>query len=106
MRLLDRALRLACAVAVALVGTFHVCDATGGKVADIVAISAAISDDTDSSRPGDLAAVEKCHVCAVASLPVLPASDHTVTVVRAIPVGPTMQVTPFNQPTAGPPPRA
>ena len=106
MRLLDRALRLVCAVAIALVATFHVCNATDGRVADIVSVATATSGDVDGTRPSGLAAVEKCHVCAVASLPALLTAEQAVTVVRTIPAGTTLQVTPFSQPTVGPPPRA
>jgi hypothetical protein len=101
-RSLERALRLFCAFAVALVTTFHVCNAAGGRAVDVVMLSA----DADEGGSSPLQAVEKCHTCALASLPAILATEQVVEVVHAIPVGTTLQVTPFSQPAIGPPPRA
>jgi hypothetical protein len=98
----DRAVRLLCALAVAIVATFHVCDAAAaGRTADVVI--AAPSGDEAPSAP---AVVEKCHLCAVVSLPALMAADSTVSIVRSIPAGTTLHVAAFEQPAIGPPPRA
>src|SRR5262245_37862944 len=103
-RMLGRALRVLCALAVAITTTFHVCGATNGRTVDVVAVAA--DTDTDDSCPPPLKAVEKCHVCALASLPAILTAEHTVQVADVIPDGTTLQVTPFRQPAIGPPPRA
>lgn len=98
----ERALRLLCALAVAIVATFHVCDAAAaGRMAD-VAIAAPSGDDSPSAP----AVVEKCHLCAVVSLPALMTADAVVSIVRSIPAGTTLHVVAFEQPAIGPPPRA
>jgi hypothetical protein len=101
-RMLGRALRVLCAFAVAITTTFHVCGATDGRTVAVVAVAA----DTDDSCPPPLKAVEKCHVCALVSLPAILTAEHSVQVARVIPGGTTLQVTPFSQPAIGPPPRA
>jgi len=101
-RSFERALRLVCAFAVALVTTFHVCNAASGRIVDVVTVSA----ESDGGCPSPLKVVEKCHTCALASLPVILSVDQVVEVVHAIPAGATLQVTPFDQPAIGPPPRA
>jgi hypothetical protein len=100
-RSLERALRLLCAFAVAIVTTFHVCNAAGGRSVDVVTLSAS----ADEGCPPTLKAVEKCHTCALPSLPAILAAEQVVKVVPVIPAGTTLQVTPFSQPAIGPPPR-
>ena len=85
-----------------MVTTFHVCNAAGGRTVDVVMVSA----DAEEGCPSPLKAVEKCHTCALASLPAIVAAEQVVEVVHVIPVGTTLQVTPFSQPAVGPPPRA
>ncbi|HEY4167124.1 MAG TPA: hypothetical protein VGM96_10125 [Reyranella sp.] len=100
--MLGRALRILCALAVAITTTFHVCGATDGRAVDVVAVAA----DTDDSCPPPLKAVEKCHICALAFLPAILAPEHNVQVAHVIPDGTTLKVTSFSQPAIGPPPRA
>ena len=65
---LAAALRLFCALAVAVVTTFHTCGiATAETAAPTVVYAAAESDAPDQA---DLSA-EKCHICTVVSLPAL-----------------------------------
>jgi hypothetical protein len=101
MRLLRRSLSVLCALTVAMVTTFHVCNAANGRIVEIVALSA----EGDGGCPPSLEAIEKCHTCALASLPVILAAEQVVELVHVIPAGTTLQVTPFSQPTIGPPPR-
>ena len=103
--LLDRALRLICAFAVALVTTFHVCDAANGNVVELVSVSMKTDDDAGKIPSSGLAAVEKCHTCAVDSLAVSVPAEPGVTVVRDVPAGTVLHVSTFHQPTVGPPPR-
>jgi hypothetical protein len=104
--LLDRALRLVCAFAVALVTTFHVCDAVEGNAVELVPMAMKTDGDTSKSPSSGLAAVEKCHNCAVSSLPVGLPVEPRVALARDVPAGTDLQVSTFQQPTAGPPPRA
>ncbi|MBN9086407.1 MAG: hypothetical protein J0J01_05825 [Reyranella sp.] len=106
LSLVDRALRLICAFAVALVTTFHVCDATSANVVELVSLSMKTDDDAGKSPSSGLAAVEKCHTCAVASLAVSVPAEPGVAVVRDVPAGTILHVSTFQQPTVGPPPRA
>lgn len=101
-RSLARALRLFCAVAIAIVTTFHVCNAADGRAIDVVTMPA----QADEGCPSPLEAVEKCHTCALASLPAILAAEQVVEMMREIPAGTTLQVMPFRQPAVGPPPRA
>ena len=95
-------LRVLCALALAVVTTFHVCGATRGKVVDVVTLSA----DMDNGCSTSLKAIEKCHTCALASLPAHLAAAQVAEVGHVIPVGATLQVSAFQQPAIGPPPRA
>jgi hypothetical protein len=97
----DRALRLLCALAIAIVATLHVCDAAAaGRTADVV-----IANPSGDDSPVAPSVIEKCHLCAVVSLPALMAADAVVCVVRSIPAGTTLHVSAFDQPAIGPPPR-
>lgn len=104
--LFDRVVRLVCAVAVALVTTFHVCDATRGNAVDLVSVSMAAADDDGKATTSSLAAVEKCHTCAVASLPAVLAAEPGTMIVRDVPAGTVLRLAAFIEPTVGPPPRA
>lgn len=100
---LDRTFRVLCAFALVIVTTFHVCDVAAARVVDVVP---AFSDAGDDGTSGDVIVVEKCHICAVASLPAIITGDDYVKVMRSIPPGSTLHVMPFGQPAIGPPPRA
>jgi hypothetical protein len=86
-----------------MVTTFHVCDVAAPRMVDVVL---AFSDASDDGTPSDVIVVEKCHICAVVSLPAIIAGDDYVKVVRSIPPGSTLHVMAFSQPAIGPPPRA
>lgn len=98
-----RLFRLLCALAIAIVTTFHVCDMTATRTVEAVPT---MSDSSDNGSTNDVMVVEKCHICAVVSLPAILSGDGYVKIIRSIPPGSTLHVTPFSQPAVGPPPRA
>jgi uncharacterized membrane protein YadS len=102
MRWLNRTLRLMCAIALAVTATFHVCDVTAANAVGLVFAA----DASDKGKASDVAAVEKCHTCAVVSLPVLAASAASDSPVRGIPSGAILHLAPFREAVIGPPPRA
>ena len=106
LSLTNRLVRLICALAVAMVTTFHVCDALDGKVVELVSVSDKTNDDAGKKPVGNLAAIEKCHVCAVAYIPGMTKADLPDSIVRIVPNGAELGVSPFDQPIIGPPPRA
>lgn len=83
--------------------TFHVCDVAAARAVDVVP---AFSDASDDGTSSDVIVVEKCHICAVVSLPAIITGDDYVKVARSIPPGSTLHVMAFSQPAIGPPPRA
>lgn len=85
-----------------MVTTFHVCDATRGTTVAVVALPA----DSDNGSATSFKVVEKCHTCALASLPAVVAAEQVVEILHVIPVGTTLQVSSFSQSAIGPPPRA
>ena len=89
-----------------MVTTFHLCDALDGNVVELVSVSMKTDDGASKSPSSGLAAVEKCHTCAVASLPALVPPEPSMIVVRDVPEGTILRVSTFHQPTVGPPPRA
>lgn len=101
-----RLVRLLCALAVAMVTTFHVCDALDGKVVELVSVSDKTNGDAGKKPVGSLAAIEKCHVCAVVSIPGMAKADLPDSMMRIVPDGADLTVSPFDQPIIGPPPRA
>lgn len=86
--------------------TFHVCEASRGDVVDLVSVSTVAADDTGKAPTDSLVAVEKCHTCAVASLPAVLAAEPGATIVRDVPAGTVLRLAAFIEPTVGPPPRA
>jgi hypothetical protein len=102
----DRLVRLLCALAVAMVTTFHVCDALDGKVVELVSVSDKTNGDIGKKPVGNLAAVEKCHVCAVAYVPQMAKVDLPDSIIRIVPNGAELGLSTFDQPIIGPPPRA
>ena len=100
---LDPSFRVLCTFALAMVTTFHVCDVAAARVVDVVS---AFSDAGDDGTSSDTVVVEKCHICAVVSLPAIITGDDYVKVARSIPPGSTLHVIAFSQPAIGPPPRA
>lgn len=101
MTWLARSFRILCIIALATMTTLHVCDATTDRSVDMVSAVAA-----DKAPAADTIVVEKCHTCAVVSLPaVLGVEDYTP-VVRWIPSAPVATLTSFTEPAIGPPPRA
>jgi hypothetical protein len=105
MNWLGRSLRLLCAIAIAMTATFHVCDVTAARAVEL--ISAAADDAAiGKGKSADVVAVEKCHTCAVVSLPAIAAPVAFVSPVHWIPQGTVLHLTPFLEPTVGPPPRA
>ena len=99
---LDRSFRVLCAFALAIVATLHVCDVAAARAVDVVTAFS----DADDGTSSDVIVVEKCHICAVVSLPAIITGDDYVKVVRSIPPGSTLHVMAFSQPAIGPPPRA
>ncbi|MBS0548799.1 MAG: hypothetical protein JSR24_13680 [Proteobacteria bacterium] len=94
-----------CVVVLAVVTTFHICDAERGQAADVRTVSVTAPGAGDGGA-SPLKAVEKCPTCALVLMPAVSVAEQTVDVVRAIPAGTTASGTPFSQPAIGPPPRA
>ena len=67
----SRIFRIFCALAVAFVTTFHVCGIAGASAESPTAIYAATADDAQPADAG--LSAEKCHICAMVSLPALTA---------------------------------
>jgi hypothetical protein len=102
MRWLSRTLRVLYAIALAVTATFHACDVTAANTVGLV-----FADDaSDKGKASDVVAVEKCHTCAVVSLPVLAASTASDSPMHWIPSGAILHLTPFREAVIGPPPRA
>lgn len=68
-QLSSRIFRIFCALAVAFVTTFHVCGIATASASAPTAISAVATDDAQPANAG--LSAEKCHICAMVSLPAL-----------------------------------
>ena len=100
---LAQAGRLLCALAIAVVTTFHVCDVASARTVDILSVTAETLDQTNAS---DVAAVEKCHICAVVHSLAAATTGSTQGAGHVVPPGEMASLTPFSQSYTGPPPRA
>lgn len=98
-RWIGRAGRVMCALAVALVTTFHVCDVASARSVDLV-----ITDSAEKQTV-DFVAVEKCHTCAVVGFFATAVSSRADTNHTPIPPGAVLSLVPFHEPAIGPPPR-
>jgi hypothetical protein len=103
MSWLHRPFRILCIIALAMMTASHVCDATTERVVGLVSVAASSGDKAPSA---DKIVVEKCHTCAVVSLPAVLAVEDYTTVVRWIPSTSVATLTSFTEPAIGPPPRA
>jgi len=102
VRWFGKVTRWLCALAIATVTTFHVCDAVAARGVDLVTVV----QDASDKKAGDIVAVEKCHVCAVVSFFVVVVSLAPEAPTRSIPSGSILHLASFRQPYKGPPPRA
>jgi len=94
--------RLFCVLAVALVTTFHTCGLSTAQAAQPIAIS--VAAEQDSSEQADFS-VEKCHMCAVVSLPSFAVAAAAVDRGDCTSV-PVHGLAPFTPSLTSPPPKA
>lgn len=97
-------LRLVCALMVALVTVFHVCDVASARAIGPVAIVLDVAGDDGSADDVGMT-VEKCHFCSV--VPLLMAAPATLPphTPHVVPVTVVAGVLPFCQRATSPPPR-
>jgi hypothetical protein len=100
--ILARTGRALCALAVAIVTTFHVCDIASARSIDILSEIVAESDQTNTT---DIVAVEKCHVCSAVHLLAAEIPWSVEELVHLVPYGRIEPLTSISQPYTGPPPR-
>jgi hypothetical protein len=97
-------LRVFCALAVAVVTTFHVCGAASARDIGPSSIVLAVSDASHQAGDVDVTA-EKCHICTVVSLPAILASSATLSVLHVVPEGVSADLISFSPSSTSPPPR-
>lgn len=100
----SRVFRFFCALAVAFVTTFHVCGIATASAAAQTAIHAPAANDApqdEGSLPG-----EKCHVCAMVSLPALTAPAEAAPDRIAVHEALVRDLVSFQASLTPPPPRA
>jgi len=97
-------LRVFCAIALAVVTTFHVCGAASAR--DIGPAPIVYEASGASHQAGDVdVTAEKCHICTVVSLPAILASSATLLVLHVVPAGVSADLISFSPPATSPPPR-
>ncbi len=96
-------LRMFLALTVAIVSTFHVCGYASVQASEPTFAASVLS----SGEPQDAAemTVEKCHLCAVTSLPALMMSAAAIDAVRIVPSAEPVRLLSFLPATTAPPPR-
>jgi hypothetical protein len=97
-------LRVFCALALAVVTTFHVCGAASARD---IGPSPVVHEASDVSHQGgdiDVTA-EKCHICTVVSLPAALAGGATLAVLHVVPAGVSPGLISFLPSATSPPPR-
>jgi hypothetical protein len=97
-------LRVFCALAVAVVTTFHVCGAVSARDIGPSPVVLEVSDASHQAGDVDVTA-EKCHICTVVSLPAILASGATLSVLHVVPAGISADLISFSPPATSPPPR-
>ena len=98
-------LRVFCALALAVVTTFHVCGAASARDIGPAPIVHEASDNI-SHQAGDVdVTAEKCHICTVVSLPAALASGATLAVLHIVPAGLSADLVSFSPSATSPPPR-
>jgi hypothetical protein len=97
--------RVFCAVALAVVTTFHVCGAVSARDFGPAPIVHEASDVSHQGGDIDVTA-EKCHICTVVSLPAALAGGATLAVRRVVPAGVSPDLISFWPSATSPPPRA
>ena len=96
--------RVFCALAMAFVTTFHVCNIATASASVPTAIYAA---GTDDAQPADAGlSAEKCHICAMVSLPALTQTAEASPDAVAVRQAPVRSLVSFQTSLAPPPPRA
>jgi hypothetical protein len=96
--------RVFCAVALAVVTTFHVCGAVSARDFGPAPIVHEASDVSHQGGDIDVTA-EKCHICTVVSLPAALAGGATLAVRRVVPAGVSPDLISFLPSATSPPPR-
>ena len=97
--------RVFCAVALAVVTTFHVCGAVSARDIGPAPIVHEASDVSHQGGDIDVTA-EKCHICAVVSLPAALAGGATLAVPHVVPAGVSPDLISFLPSASSPPPRS
>ena len=97
-------LRVFCAVALAVVTTFHVCGAVSAQDIGPAPIVYEASDVFHQAGDIDVTA-EKCHICTVVSLPAALASGATLAVLHVVPAGVSADLISCSPSATSPPPR-
>lgn len=96
-------LRMFCALAVAIVTTFHVCGFAAARDAGPALV---VYQASDHAQTGDVEmTAEKCHMCAVASLPATLTFASAHNVLHSVPAGASSDLLPFWPSATSPPPR-
>lgn len=87
-----------------MVATFHVCGAASERD---IGPSPVIYESSDvSHQAGDIdVTAEKCHICAVVSLPATLAGGMTLPVPHVVPSGASADLISFSPSATSPPPR-
>ncbi len=98
-------LRVFCAVALAVVTTFHVCGAVSARDLGPAPILHEVSDASHQAGDIDVTA-EKCHICTVVSLPAILASGATPPVLHVVPSGVSAYLVSRSPSATSPPPKA
>jgi hypothetical protein len=96
--------RVFCAVVLAVVTTFHVCDAASARDIGPSPIVHEASDTAHQAGDIDVTA-EKCHLCTVVSLPAALAGGATLAVLHVVPTGGSADLTSLSPSATSPPPR-
>lgn len=97
--------RLFCAVALAVVTTFHVCGAVSARDVGLAPIVHETSDLSHQGGDIDVTA-EKCHICTVVSLPAVVASGATPAVLHVVPAGVSADLASLSPSATSPPPKS
>lgn len=96
--------RVFCAVALAVVTTFHVCGDASARGIEPTPIAHETSDV--SSQAGDIdVTAEKCHLCTMVSLPAAVAGGATLVVLHIVPAGVSADLISFSPSATSPPPK-
>lgn len=96
--------RVFCAVALAVVTTFHVCGAVSARNIGPAPIVHEASDVSHQGGDIDVTA-EKCHICTVVSLPAAVAGGATLAALHVVPAGVSPGLISFLPLATSPPPR-